>query len=91
MNNPTGLQLTVADARQYRAVTFGLNGQRVETWLPKGRWDIEGQCNLPIGRGSPEKARAIKLTRELNDRTRQTWYVGPAQLACYPAVIPEAS
>jgi hypothetical protein len=66
-------------AREVRGVTFAPNGQRCETWLPAGLWEVVGDCLLTSGRDAAEMAPAVKLQRIATGKP-ETWYTGPASL-----------
>lgn len=63
-------------SRQIRAVTFYSDGQRCETWLPRGTYTVGGRCNLSEGRGSSEMRPAVILKGQ-EKKNHGTWYVAP--------------
>ena len=71
-----GQRFRVEDGRSIRGVTFLQNGQRYESWLPVGLWEVDGPCNLTTGRGDNAMQPALKI-HACGAGNWGTWYVNP--------------
>ena len=60
---------------KYRGITFLLNGQRCDTWLPAGEHTVGRTTSLSVGRGSSQMATARELCRENCQGIAETWYI----------------
>lgn len=62
-------------SRTIRGITYMPHGQRVETWLPAGEWQCDGECNLQASRDSTDMVPAVIVYRA--DKFDGVWYIAP--------------
>jgi hypothetical protein len=65
--------------RKWRGLTYLPNGQRCETWLPKGLWHAHGECEVVGDFGA--RSAAVMVRRPLVMPQDGIWYVCPASVA----------
>ena len=69
-------QVVKVKARTIRAVTFLPHGQRCETWLPAGLWQVVCGCELTGGRDGTELSHAIMVRKPVPLTSDGIWYTG---------------
>lgn len=63
-------------ARTVRAVTFLPHGQRCETWLPAGMWQVVGGCDLTSDRDATEYVPSLMVRKPIPMVSDGMWYTG---------------
>lgn len=68
-------QIAKVQQRKVRGLTYLPNGQKCETWVPKGHYTMEGECTVltTFPGYDPVHTAAWKITHPQEG----TWYIAP--------------